>query len=58
MDMAWNGMLTCDYERSRPNASPLERELYTRSLTTWPAVFQRSPRPYGQCGGRGSLTSL
>lgn len=41
MDIAWNGILTCDYERSRPQASPLERELYTRSLITWPAVFGR-----------------
>ncbi len=47
MDIAWNGMLTCDYEHSRPHASPLERELYTLSLTTWPAVFLGSPRPYG-----------
>jgi hypothetical protein len=47
MDIAWNGMLTCDYERTRPQASPLERELYTRSLTAWPAVFLSSPTPYG-----------
>ncbi len=47
MDIAWNGILTCDYERSRPHASPLERELYTQSLTAWPAVFLDGPRPYG-----------
>lgn len=47
MDIAWKGMLTCDYERSRPHASQLERELYTRSLTTWPSVFLGEPSPYG-----------
>ncbi len=45
MDIAWKGMLTCDYERSRPHASQLERELYTRSLTTWPSVFLGEPTP-------------
>jgi hypothetical protein len=47
MDIAWNGILTCDYERTRPQGSPLEWELYTRSLTAWPAVFLGSPTPYG-----------
>lgn len=47
MDIAWNGILTCDYERTRPQASPLERELYTRSLITWPAVFLGDSCPYG-----------
>jgi hypothetical protein len=47
MDIAWNGILTCDYERTRPHASPLERELYTRSLIAWPAVFLGDPGPYG-----------
>jgi hypothetical protein len=27
-------MLTCDYERISPQASPLERELHTQSLNT------------------------
>jgi hypothetical protein len=47
MAAAWNGMLTCDYEHDRPGASPVELELYTRSLIAWPAVILEIPAPYG-----------
>jgi hypothetical protein len=47
MAAAWNGMLTCDYEHDRPGASPVELELYTRSLIAWPAVILQVPDPYG-----------
>jgi hypothetical protein len=47
MAAAWNGMLTCDYEHDRPGASPVELELYTRSLIAWPAVIIEVPDPYG-----------
>lgn len=43
-------MLTCDYERTRPQASPLERELYAQSLTTWLTVFRAAPHlPCSEC---------
>ena len=47
MAAAWNGTLTCDYEHDRPGASPVELELYTRSLIAWPAVILQIPDPYG-----------
>jgi hypothetical protein len=48
MDLAWNGILTCDYERTRPLASRLELDLYTRSLIAWPQVMLTDPSPYGR----------
>jgi pyruvate, water dikinase len=48
MDLAWNGILTCDYERTRPLASRLELDLYTRSLIAWPQVMLADPSPYGR----------
>ncbi len=48
MEPVWNGILTCDYERTRPDASPLEWDLYTRSLISWPAALMGEPAPYGQ----------
>lgn len=53
MAAAWNGMLTCDYEHDRPGASPVELELYTRSLIAWPAVILQVPDPYGTLRRRG-----
>lgn len=47
MEPVWNGNLTCDYERTRPDASPLSRDLYTRSLIAWPTVLMGEPAPYG-----------
>ncbi len=47
MDLVWNNLLTCDYERTRPGAPRLELDLYTRSLTSWPRVLLGDPRPYG-----------
>jgi len=48
MEPVWNHMLTCDYERTRPTASPLEWDLYTRSLLAWPATLMNVPEPYGR----------
>lgn len=48
MEPVWNGMLTCDYERTRPAATPLGWDLYTTSLITWPAVLMDEPAPYGR----------
>jgi len=48
MEPVWNGLLTCDYERTRPQATPLEWDLYTRSLIHWPLVLMNDPQPYGQ----------
>ena len=48
MDLVWNNLLTCDYERTRPGAPRLELDLYTRSLTSWPHVLLSDPRPYGR----------
>jgi hypothetical protein len=48
MEPVWNHMLTCDYERTRPAASLLEWDLYTRSLLAWPATLMNVPEPYGR----------
>jgi pyruvate,water dikinase len=48
MDLVWNNLLTCDYERTRPGAARLELDLYTRSLIAWPHVLLGDPRPYGR----------
>ena len=47
MDLVWNNLLTCDYERTRPGAPRLELDLYTRSLICWPHILMGDPRPYG-----------
>ena len=47
MEPVWRQMLTCDYERTRPDASRLELDLYTRSLISWPMVLFGETRPYG-----------
>ncbi|OHV27516.1 MULTISPECIES: hypothetical protein [Pseudofrankia] len=48
MEPVWNGMLTCDYERTRPQATPFEWDLYTRSLTRWPLILMNDPESYGR----------
>ncbi len=48
MDLVWNNLLSCDYERTRPGAPRLELDLYTRSLISWPHVLLGDPRPYGR----------
>jgi hypothetical protein len=48
MEPVWNGILTCDYERTRPHASHLEWDLYTEALIRWPLILMDDPRPYGQ----------
>ncbi|TDD31229.1 hypothetical protein E1287_27330 [Actinomadura sp. KC06] len=48
MEPIWNGILTCDYERTRPNGSLLEWELYTRSLISWPQILMDDSSPYGR----------
>ena len=47
MEPVWRQMLTCDYERTRPDATRLELDLYTRSLMSWPMVLFGETRPYG-----------
>lgn len=47
MEPVWRQMLTCDYERTRPDAAHLELDLYTRSLISWPMVLFGEARPYG-----------
>jgi hypothetical protein len=47
MEPVWRQMLTCDYERTRPDAARLDLDLYTRSLISWPMVLFGEPRPYG-----------
>ena len=47
MEPVWRQMLTCDYERARPDATRLELDLYTRSLISWPMVLFGETRPYG-----------
>ncbi|MFD8749453.1 hypothetical protein ACFV0O_00480 [Kitasatospora sp. NPDC059577] len=48
MERVWKGLLTCDYEHTRPGSTTLELDLYTTSLTRWPLVFMDDPRPYGR----------
>ncbi|MBL7499279.1 hypothetical protein I6A84_31880 [Frankia sp. CNm7] len=48
MEPVWNGVLTCDYERTRPQASHLEWDLYTEALIRWPLILMDDPMPYGQ----------
>ncbi|WP_160323703.1 hypothetical protein [Frankia sp. BMG5.23] len=48
MEPVWNGVLTCDYERTRPQASHLEWDLYTEALMRWPLILMDNPTPYGQ----------
>ncbi|MEV7930413.1 hypothetical protein [Kitasatospora sp. NPDC088779] len=48
MEPVWNGLLTCDYEHTRPGSTALELDLYTTSLTRWPSAFMDDPRPYGR----------
>jgi pyruvate, water dikinase len=47
MEPVWRQTLTCDYERTRPDATRLELDLYTRSLISWPMVLFGETRPYG-----------
>ncbi|MEV7775942.1 hypothetical protein [Kitasatospora sp. NPDC086791] len=42
-----NGTVVQDYELSRPEATLLERDLYTSSLITWPTVLIGDPTPFG-----------
>lgn len=58
MEPVWNGILTCDYERTRPDASRLEWDLYTRSLIRWPAVLMGEPVPYGRLRRPGIVDVL
>jgi pyruvate,water dikinase len=53
VEPSWNNLLTCDYERTRPDAPKLELDLYTRSLTGWPKVMLADPRPYGRLRSPG-----
>ena len=48
MEPAWHGLLTCDYEHTRPDATRLEWDLYTTSLITWPHTLMAEPSPYGR----------
>jgi hypothetical protein len=48
MEPVWNGMLTCDYERTRPQATRFEWDLYTQSLIRWPVVLMNDAEPYGR----------
>ncbi|MEV7006657.1 hypothetical protein [Streptosporangium sp. NPDC051022] len=48
MDEVWNGIRTVDYEHTRPAGTPLEWDLYTRSLIAWPQVLMDVPTPYGR----------
>ncbi|MFJ1708721.1 hypothetical protein [Kitasatospora sp. NPDC088346] len=48
MEPVWKGLLTCDYEHTRRGSTRLELDLYTTSLTAWPAVFMDDTRPYGR----------
>ncbi|MET9064436.1 hypothetical protein [Streptosporangium sandarakinum] len=48
MDEVWNGIRTVDYEHSRPDATLLEWELYTRSLIAWPQTLMNEATPYGR----------
>ncbi|MEV4116771.1 hypothetical protein [Nonomuraea sp. NPDC049695] len=47
MDEVWNGIRTLDYEHTRPTATPLEWELYTTSVISWPLVLMDESTPYG-----------
>jgi hypothetical protein len=48
VEHVWNGLLTCDYEHSRPDGTLLEWDLYTRSLINWPWTLMDEPAPYGR----------
>ena len=48
MEPVWKGLLTCDYEHTRPGSTPLELDLYTTSLIRWPIALMNDPRPYGR----------
>jgi hypothetical protein len=48
MEPVWRGLLTCDYEHTRPAATRLEWDLYTTSLTRWPHTLMDEPSPYGR----------
>lgn len=48
MEPVWNGLLTCDYEHTRPHATLLEWDLYTTSLINWPRTLMDEPTPYGR----------
>lgn len=58
MEPVWSGILTCDYERTRPDASRLEWDLYTRSLIRWPAVLMGEHVPYGRLRRPGIVDIL
>ncbi|MBV7674186.1 hypothetical protein STHAL_32580 [Streptomyces halstedii] len=47
MDTLWRHLVVQDYEISRPASTRLEFDLYTTSLTAWPAVWMDDPTPYG-----------
>ncbi|MFE2727125.1 hypothetical protein [Kitasatospora sp. NPDC059327] len=47
MHTRWNDTVVQDYELSRPDATPLELDLYTTSLTTWPTVLIGDPATFG-----------
>jgi hypothetical protein len=48
MEPVWRGLLTCDYEHTRPHATRLEWDIYTTSLTAWPETLMGEPTPYGR----------
>ncbi|MGW4694081.1 hypothetical protein ACWEO1_17010 [Kitasatospora cineracea] len=48
MEPVWKGLLTCDYEHTRPGSTLLELDLYTTSLISWPLVLMDDARPYGR----------
>lgn len=48
MELVWNGMLTCDYERTRPEEALLGWDLYTTALIAWPTVLMGEASPYGR----------
>jgi hypothetical protein len=48
MEPVWKGLLTTDYEQSRPDATLLYWEIATRSHIAWPQVLMDDPTPYGR----------
>jgi len=48
MEPVWRGLLTCDYEHARPQATRLEWDIYTASLTAWPDTLMGECAPYGR----------
>lgn len=48
MEPVWHGLLTCDYEHTRPTGTRLEWDLYTTALTAWPDALMGETSPYGR----------